>query len=185
MTSQTQNIAKKFVQIAILLGVMGCSSSFLYQSNADFNKEGGNSGKSIHFAANKDYNAECSSCHVGFLPGFLPERSWKKLMAGLEDHFGENASLDQDISSKISKYLVTNAADSAAASPRSKRIAKMIAANETPLRITESPFWVRKHRGIKSYVWKRAAVGPKSKCESCHRDAAKGLFSEYDVKIPK
>jgi nitrate/TMAO reductase-like tetraheme cytochrome c subunit len=34
---------------------------------------------------------ECGTCHMAFQPGFLPARSWNRIMDGLADHFGEDA----------------------------------------------------------------------------------------------
>lgn len=131
------------------------------------------------------YIEECSSCHVGYLPGFLPQRSWTKIMASLDDHFGQNASLDQEPAAEILAYLKEFSADSPKSSRQSKRLAKMIPEGETPIRITDTHFWRRKHGGIKAFVWKRPAVETRSKCEACHQDAAKGIFDERTAKIPK
>jgi hypothetical protein len=38
---------------------------------------------------------ECGVCHIAYPPQMLPARSWKKIMAGLADHFGENATLPE------------------------------------------------------------------------------------------
>jgi len=147
--------------------------------------KGQSQGKSIKFVSTPLYKEECGSCHLAFLPGFLPKRSWEKMMATLDDHFGENASLDEDVGKELSDFLVGNAADVKGSTPRSKRIAKMIEQDASPLRITETVFWQRKHYSIKRYVWKREKVSTKAKCEACHRDAEKGLFSEFDVNIPR
>ena len=171
-------------QVLALVGVMGCTAAFVGDGDADAVQRRG-AGKSIAFVDHKSYQTECTSCHVGYLPGFLPERSWKKLMGGLSEHFGENASLEEPALGDITKYLVSNAADSPASSNRSKKIARMISSSDAPIRITESPFWKRKHADIKAYVWKRPKVGSKARCDVCHRDAAKGLFDEHDVHIPK
>jgi len=40
------------------------------------------------------YIDECAACHMAYPTGFLPERSWQKMMGSLDDHFGENAELD-------------------------------------------------------------------------------------------
>ena len=172
------------IQILALIAVMGCTAAFVSDGDPE-SVQRREAGKSIALVPSKPYQAECTSCHVGYLPGFLPERSWKKLIADLDNHFGENASLDDPVREEIQKYLVKNAADMPAATKRSKKIAKMISASDTPLRITETPFWTRKHAAIKAYVWKREKVGSKAHCDSCHRDANKGLFSEHDVHIPK
>jgi hypothetical protein len=182
--SLSRPIILRFFQFAAIVCVVGCTSSLLSDSKIEAVQRK-KAAKSFHFNANKAYEEECTSCHVGFLPGFLPERSWKKLMTGLDDHFGENASLDEPVNSAISKYLFANAAEKPAASARSKKIARMIASNDAPIRITETPFWTRKHYSIKAYVWKRPKIQLKSKCEACHRDASKGIFSEFDVQIPK
>ena len=40
------------------------------------------------------YTLECASCHTAYPPGMLPARSWERLMAGLDRHYGSDASLD-------------------------------------------------------------------------------------------
>lgn len=172
------------VQLVTLVAVMGCTAAFVSDGDAD-SVQRRNSGKSINFVANKTYQSECTSCHVGYLSGFLPERSWNKIMSDLDNHFGENASLDKPVHDEIALYLAKNAADKPTSSVRSRKIAHMISASDAPIRITETPFWTRKHHSIKSYVWKREKVGSKARCDSCHRDANKGIFTEYDVHVPK
>ena len=39
------------------------------------------------------YAEECGGCHFAYQPGFLPARSWKSIMAGLDNHFDDNAEL--------------------------------------------------------------------------------------------
>lgn len=182
MSRNLRGTFTRFGQYAVLITSVGCTSFFVQENDNDVVRP---RGKSIAFVDNKAYTTECTSCHVGFLPGFLPDRSWKKLMGDLENHFGENASLDDGPRNEILKYVTANAADKPTASARSHKIARMIPAKETPLRITETPFWVKKHASIKSYVWKRPSIKSKSGCDTCHRDAAKGIYDEHDVHIPK
>ena len=40
------------------------------------------------------YATECGACHLAYPPALLPARSWQRLMAGLDTHFGSDASLD-------------------------------------------------------------------------------------------
>ncbi len=54
---------------------------------------------------------ECGACHMAFQPGFLPARSWTRMMGSLSDHFGEDASLPDDKTEIISAYLTANAGD--------------------------------------------------------------------------
>lgn len=115
--------------------------------------------------------AECSTCHMAFPPSLLPARSWVSLMASLDDHFGENAELDETLRTEIENYLVDHAAD---AGGRSFRGAP---ADETPLRITELRWFEREHaRKVSSSMRERA--GSMSNCTACHRGAERGSFED-------
>ena len=41
------------------------------------------------------YQQECAACHLAYPPGMLPAPSWKRIMGGLEHHYGTDASLDE------------------------------------------------------------------------------------------
>lgn len=178
------SVVTRLAQLAVLVTVMGCTAAFVGGGD-EKSVQRRQAGKSIAFVENKTYQTECTSCHVGYLPGFLPERSWNKMMGDLENHFGENASLDDPAKSDLLKYLLVNAADSRSSTPRSKKIGRMISSSDMPLRITETPFWKKRHASIKGYVWKRPKVTSKAKCDTCHHDAPKGIYDEHDVHIPK
>ena len=60
---------------------------------------------------NPVYKEECGSCHMAYPPGLLPAISWQKVMAGLEDHFGDNAELDTATRQTISDFLLNDSAD--------------------------------------------------------------------------
>ena len=55
--------------------------------------------------ANAKYKEECGSCHFAYQPGLLPARSWEKIMGNLENHFNENAELDQETQSRIKQIF--------------------------------------------------------------------------------
>lgn len=119
---------------------------------------------------------ECSDCHMAFPPGMLPARSWRKLMTGLGDHFGENASLDPAMTEHVTKALVESAADA-----RGRRSGAMrgLGQGDTPLRITETPWWIRAHRGeVRPGAFEDPRVGSKANCVACHRGAVEGVFED-------
>jgi cytochrome b len=60
---------------------------------------------------NLAYAEECGTCHDDFHPSLLPTASWAALIAGLEDHFGEDASFDPVRAEEIAAWLTTNAAE--------------------------------------------------------------------------
>jgi len=133
---------------------------------------------------NPQYAAECGSCHMAYPPGLLPARSWQKLMAGLADHFGENAELAPDVAKSLSEYLASNGADHATAL-RSERIARTLQSEQAPLRVTELPFFAREHNEVPARI---STGNPKvksmSNCNACHTRAAAGSFSEREIRIP-
>lgn len=133
---------------------------------------------------NTTYSDECSACHFLYPAVFLPERSWRQIMSNLHDHFGDNAELSVDKQQKILKYLVENSADNTS-SKRSKRVMQHIAIEETPLRITETIYFKRRHHEIPDRVVKgNDQVKSFSNCNACHQTASQGSFSERYIKIP-
>lgn len=130
------------------------------------------------FPLSPAYQEECGSCHVAYPPRLLTARSWQAVMAGLDKHFGSDASLDAAKAKEIGGYLAANAG-------RSERLA---APGANP-RITETPWFKRKHRdghdGLSAGVWKSAAVKSPANCAACHRQAAEGDYSEGNIRIPR
>lgn len=123
---------------------------------------------------NAKMQTECSGCHMAFPPGLLPAASWKKVMSGLDKHFGTDASLSDADTAEITNYMV-------------KHGSNRWTANTAPLRITESQWFKSKHLSgeINPAVWKRESVKSPSNCMACHSAADKGDFNEHNIRIPK
>jgi hypothetical protein len=119
---------------------------------------------------------ECGACHMVFPPQFLPARSWAALMDGLANHFGETATLDAATVKEVADYLAAHAAD---APGGDRRYLRGLKATEAPLRITETPYWIRKHTGeVSPAAFNNPKVKRKANCGACHRDAAQGTFGD-------
>lgn len=122
------------------------------------------------------YQQECAACHMAYPPGLLPAASWQRLMGGLNQHFGTDASLDDASVREISAWLSVHAGTY-------KRV------SEAPPqdRISQSAWFLRKHNAeeVPTAVWKRTAIGSAANCVACHGKAAQGSFSERDIKIPR
>ncbi len=136
----------------------------------------------IQMAQNSDFTSQCADCHEVYHPSLLPKASWVKLMAGLENHFGEDASLDQDMSNNIAAYLEDYAAE-AWDTEASNRFARV--SSKAPYQITATPYWQRKHEDISAEVFKRTGTGGRARCSSCHLDATTGHFDDQKIKIPE
>ncbi len=135
------------------------------------------------FAENPLYSEECGACHLAYPPGLLPQASWRGIMDGLADHFGENAELDDSTANELRNWLADNAADAPSRQRRNKLLRGVV--DEAPLRITELPYFVDEHDDIPAHmVAGNAEVGSFSNCDSCHKGASRGEFDDDTVDIP-
>ncbi|WXG56447.1 MAG: diheme cytochrome c [Candidatus Sedimenticola sp. (ex Thyasira tokunagai)] len=133
---------------------------------------------------NPQYREECGACHFAYQPGLLPARSWRRVMAGLEEHFGENAELPKEDARVLKDYLVKNAAEHSNYK-RSVKIMRTLSSNDAPLRTTDTPYITRKHRGLSPrQVVDNPEVVSISNCDACHTQAVRGSFSERGIDIP-
>jgi len=135
-------------------------------------------------ADNAQWRDECGSCHAVFHPSLLPARSWQKMMAEQDKHFGTDLALDAPTTSAVLAFLVTNAAEGQATEAAYK-IGKSIPADAAPQRITETPYWIRKHRDISAADWANPLVKSKTNCTACHSDADAGTFEDGAMQVPK
>jgi hypothetical protein len=118
---------------------------------------------------------ECTACHMIFPPQMLPARSWTKLMATLDNHFNETATLDAKVQADILNYLIANAAD-APAYRQIKGLLAGVKSSDVPLRITDMPWWQRIH-GTRDARWfKKPGIKSAANCAACHQGADKGYF---------
>ncbi|MFO0599475.1 MAG: diheme cytochrome c [Myxococcaceae bacterium] len=117
------------------------------------------------------YVSECGSCHLAYPPRFLPARSWNALLAGLGDHFGQNAELDPKTQQQLKDYLTKNAGRDPGGA--------------VPLRITTLRWWIHEHDEIPAATYRRKAVMSPANCGACHTGASTGDFDEHGVRIPR
>ncbi len=105
--------------------------------------------------------SECGACHIAFPAGMLPTQSWTAIMNGLDDHFGEDASLDDDSRRWIEAYLTGYSRKGSGA----------------PLRFTKLRWFLNEHNG-REFKQKMAGRSVKTvvNCIACHRGAERGKF---------
>jgi hypothetical protein len=119
------------------------------------------------------YKQECAACHLAYPAGMLPAKSWAHMMGSLDKHFGTDASLDEASVREISHWLNANAGTY-------KRV------KEAPPqdRITQSAWFIRKHRALDAPVWQLASVKSAANCAACHTQADQGNFNDSSLKFP-
>jgi len=170
-----KTLACLFLSLSVLsFPVMADDDDEHHGGSARYGKYNGeNRGKTaLSGKGNNVWNQECGSCHVAYVPGLLPAESWRKIMGGLDKHFGADASLTPQENREILDYLVVNASN-------------RWRAPTAPLRITESYWFERKHDEVSPAVWKRASIKSPANCNACHAGAANGDFEEHRVHIPR
>lgn len=118
------------------------------------------------------YKTECGSCHVAYPPALLGRGNWKKIMTGLDRHFGSDASLDDKTRAGIEKFLGDNAGRRSGASSAAEP------------RITTTHWFQREHREVPDTVWKDARVKSPANCSACHKGAEQGRYGERELQVP-
>ncbi|RKT44016.1 diheme cytochrome c [Thiocapsa rosea] len=193
MQTSTKTIA--MLAIAFLsLGAVGLALGDSDDDDHEKREKGGGWVKSrpdVAPVVNATYSEECGSCHMAYQPGLLPGDAWTQIMspAGLSNHYGDDASLTDEVRTDITAFLLNNSADQA---ERSRSRAFAVSANQsvqadgTSLpRITETRYFMHEHDEIPArLVTGNPKVGSFSQCNSCHRGAAEGIYNEKQVSIP-
>ena len=133
-------------------------------------------------AVQKAYAAACSTCHMLYPAQLLPAASWNALVSQADNHFGQTVPLGRQEQRDILAYLEQNDAFASSSKP-GRKMARELGAT-TPLRITEVPYILHKHRKLDANVFKRPAVGSFSNCKSCHPGAENSDFEDDNARIP-
>ncbi len=120
------------------------------------------------------YKAECGNCHLPYPPALLSAGDWQRVMAGLADHFGTDASLDARQTQEIRLFLESHAGN-----------AQRRGNAGNPPRISQTQRFVRKHREIPVRFWQDPRVKSAANCEACHKGAGSGRYGEHDIAIPE
>jgi hypothetical protein len=134
------------------------------------------SGVGVKPVSNQLYINECGSCHFAFQPGLLPQRSWTKMMGDLANHFGTDASLNKADTATLLAYMTLNASDKSMNYKRSQRMTNSINTSNTPLKISEVPYFKSKHRELSRAMITQKEVGSITNCVACHSNASKGDY---------
>lgn len=130
------------------------------------------------------YIKECGSCHMAYQPEFLPRRSWKKMMETLKDHFGTDATLEPQNKKTIHAYLMSNAADTKRVGKQFTELAGSIENGDTPLRISDTPYFKEVHREIPAKLIEHKEVKSIANCNACHQKAEQGDYRKRNIIIP-
>ena len=127
------------------------------------------------------YQENCGDCHHAHHPLLRRADAWERIIAGLEDHYGEDASIGKATEQKLLAFLKANDAshfDTEAA----VRIGR---ADSPDLRISSTPWWKKRHADIPRRLFTSPRVGSKANCNACHGDARSGRFDDAAIHLPE
>jgi cytochrome b len=122
---------------------------------------------------------ECAACHTLYPPHLLPKASWRKLMGNLADHFGDDASLDEEDRQKILAFLERNAAEHS-----SREAAHYLgqsvrnAPKKDIIAMIQTPYWKERHQGIDPKIFDDPAVRSRANCKACHSRIETGRLQD-------
>lgn len=129
------------------------------------------------------YGQACGQCHMAYPAVLLPAGSWQKILAGRQDHFGQPLELTPGELAEISAYLSANAAGATGCKLGRKVLEGLD--GQTPLRLSQTPYLLRKHRRLTAQEFARPAVGGRGNCRACHPGAEQGDFKDDRVSVPR
>ena len=122
------------------------------------------------------FEAECGACHLAFPPALLDAKGWRRVMTQLDNHYGDNAGLDDKTRQAIETFLVQNAGgDKVGGAPLAKG---------EPPRLTATPWFKRKHHEVPAKVWQDHKVKSPANCVACHTRASAGSYREREIVMP-
>lgn len=118
-----------------------------------------------------NYRSECGSCHTPFPAGLLSAAGWKTTMAGLDKHFGTDASLDAKAAAEIGAWLEKNAS-------------RRIESDAREPRLTTTAWFKHEHREVPAKAWQDNRIKNPANCAACHKGADQGRYGEREIDIP-
>ena len=115
---------------------------------------------------NPKYQEECGSCHMAYPPKFLTADNWQRMMDGLNQHFGQDATLNARDQQAVLAYLLSGASNNA----------KRHSADS--LRISDTKWFRDEHHELSKKVYASTVIKSPSNCVACHAKAERGVWHE-------
>ena len=166
---------------AFWVAAIVCTGAYLalYKSNIVLQSR---ASKIDYTNLNKNFAKECGSCHIIYPPFLLPQKPWEIMMSNLENHFGDDASIDDETNRNILEFLVKNAAQNT-----DNKIAFNILQNtqDNEISITKYKYWIDSHKNINEKVFKYVDIKSKSNCGACHKNIENGIIQKSLINYKK
>ena len=101
-------------------------------------------------------------------------------MGDLENHFGDDASLDEKTNQDILTFLLKNSAETSTMQASWNFLNSI--GDKDIIALSKTTYWERKHKKIPIEVFKNEKVKSVANCKACHSDIEKGLIENENIK---
>lgn len=101
-------------------------------------------------------------------------------MGDLENHFGDDASLDVETNNEILAFLVKNSAETSTMEASWNFLNSIN--NKDIIALSDTEFWKKRHKDIPKEVFENSKIKSKANCKACHTDIEKGLVEDENIK---
>ena len=126
------------------------------------------------------FEKECAACHILYPPNLMPKKSWELMMGDLENHFGDDASIDEESNKNILAFLVKNSAETSTMQASWNFLNSI--GDKDIIALTKTTFWEKKHKDIPKELFENKEIKSKANCKACHSDIEKGLIENENIK---
>ena len=113
-------------------------------------------------------------------PNILPKKSWELIMSDLENHFGDDASIDEGTNRNILAFLVKNSAEESTMQASWNFLNSI--EDKDIIAPSQTAFWKKTHKDISKEIFDHEKVKSKANCKACHTDIEKGLIENENIK---
>lgn len=127
------------------------------------------------------YKKECGSCHIAYAPYLLPQKAWANLMSDLENHFGDDASLETAEFQSIFAFLEAHSMQKY----DTKFRANLAKENDDEIAISKYKFYEKAHQNLPNALFDDERIKSRANCEACHERAELGFFGKSEVNFAK
>ena len=101
-------------------------------------------------------------------------------MSDLENHFGDDASLDFETNKNILAFLLKNSAETSTMESSFKFLQSI--KNQDIITLSKTTFWEKTHKEIPKEIFDNEKIKSKANCKACHSDIEKGLIEDENIK---
>lgn len=101
-------------------------------------------------------------------------------MNNLENHFGDDASLQEETKNHILSFLLKNSAETSTMQSSLGFLNSI--SNKDIISMTQTKFWDEKHKKIPKEFFQKEDIKSKANCKACHSDIERGLIENENIK---